>query len=179
MGRDKAAIQVEGVSLAMRTARLLTELFEDALLVGGRPSDATPGRRVADLPGPRCGLRGLASALAAARAERVVVVATDMPHLSAELVLGLTAYPEHDAVVPRTAEGSHPLCAIYRREPVVARARERLERGELALRGLLDAVDTAWLEGADLALVDPGGRALANVNTPEDLAQAVGATADA
>jgi hypothetical protein len=28
-----------------------------------------------------------------------------------------------------------------------------------------------WLEGHDLALVDPGGRALVNVNTPEDLAR--------
>jgi molybdopterin-guanine dinucleotide biosynthesis protein A len=61
---------------------------------------------------------------------------------------------------------------LYRREPVLAVARARLADGRLALRGLLDAIDTATLEEADLARVDPDGTALMNVNTPEDLARA-------
>jgi molybdopterin-guanine dinucleotide biosynthesis protein A len=102
----------------------------------------------------------------------VLVVATDLPLLTADLLLALVAWPEADAVVPRTASGLHPLCALYRREPVLAVARARLADGRLALRGLLDAIDTATLEEADLARVDPDGTALMNVNTPEDLARA-------
>ena len=169
MGRDKAHLEIDGAPVASRISRLLAVLFEDVLIVGGDPPATACGRRVADPEGPQCALRGVASALAAASCERVLVVATDLPLLTADLLLALVAWPEADAVVPRTASGLHPLCALYRREPVLAVARARLADGRLALRGLLDAIDTATLEEADLARVDPDGTALLNVNTPEDL----------
>ena len=37
--------------------------------------------------------------------------------------------------------------------------------------GVLDAVATVWLEPDDVARIDPEGRSLVNVNTPEDLAR--------
>jgi molybdopterin-guanine dinucleotide biosynthesis protein A len=93
MGSDKAALELAGEPAARRTARLLATLFEEVLLVGGQPPDGTPGRRVADPAGPRCALRGLVGALEAARAERVLVVATDLPGLTADLLLALVALP--------------------------------------------------------------------------------------
>jgi molybdopterin-guanine dinucleotide biosynthesis protein A len=102
----------------------------------------------------------------------VLVVATDLPLLTPDLLLALVAWPEADAVVPRTAEGSHPVCALYRVEVVLPVARARLAAGRLALHGLLDAVATSYLEAEDLARVDPEGAALTNVNTPGDLAAA-------
>jgi molybdopterin-guanine dinucleotide biosynthesis protein A len=175
MGRDKAHLEIDGVPFASRISHLLAALFEDVLIVGGRPPATACGRRVADPEGPQCALRGVASALAAASCERVLVVATDLPLLSADVLLALVAWPEADAVVPRTASGLQPLCALYRREPVLAVARARLADGRLALRGLLDAIEIATLEEADLARADPEGTALLNVNTPEDLARAAGA----
>lgn len=172
MGCDKAHAPIGGVPAATRVARLLAGLFEDVLLVGGGPPAAAPGRRVPDPEGPRCALRGLAGALEAALAERVLVVATDLLLLTPDLLLALVAWPEADAVVPRTRDRSHPLCALYRREAVLPIARSRLSAGELDLAGLLDAVDTAYLDDADLAAVDPDGAALTNVNTAEDLARA-------
>jgi CTP:molybdopterin cytidylyltransferase MocA len=56
-------------------------------------------------------------------------------------------------------------------------ARANLAEGHLPLCGLLDAVDTAILEEGDVARVDPGGTALLNVNTPEDLVRARAAAA--
>lgn len=167
MGRDKAHLPVGATTLAAHAARLLASLFEDVLLVGGDPPEDAPGRRVPDRDGPVCALRGLVSALASARCERVIVVATDMPLLSAELILGLVAWSGADAVVPRSADGPHPLCALYRRDPVLAAAERRLDAGELKLQGVLAELDVSWLEGDDLALVDPEGHALSNVNTPE------------
>jgi molybdopterin-guanine dinucleotide biosynthesis protein A len=172
MGRDKAHVEIDGLPTASRLSRLLADLFEEVLIVGGNPPAAACGRRVADPEGPQCPLRGIAGALAAASCERVLVVATDLPLVTADLLLALVAWPEADAVVPRTARGPHPLCALYRREPVLEVARARLFDGRLALRGLLEAIDTVTLEEADLALVDPDGTALLNVNTPEDLARA-------
>jgi len=128
---------------------------------------------VPDPAGPQCALRGIAAALAATACERVVVVSTDLPLVTPDLLLALVAWPEADAVVPRDASGRHPLCAIYRREPVLAVAQQRLAEGRLQLQGMLDAVgNSVSIGAADLARVDPDGNALLNVNTPEDLERA-------
>ena len=172
MGHDKARMEVGGTASATRLARLLDRLCEDLLLVGGSPPEEAPGRRVPDPAGPVCALRGLVAALEAAREPRLLVVATDLPLLTADLVLALVAAPEADVVLPRTARGRQPLCALYRRETVLPLARERLAADRLALHGLLDAVDTVELGPEELALVDPTGQALTNVNTPEELREA-------
>lgn len=168
MGTDKAALALGGVSLAVRTAELLAALFGEVLLVGGSPPAGAPGRAVADPPGPRCALRGLVGALQEARAPRVLVVATDLPGLSADLLLALVALPEADVVLPRSARGLEPLCALYDREAVLPRARARLAGPALALSGLLEGLRLRTLEGADLRAVDPDGSALSNANTPEE-----------
>jgi molybdopterin-guanine dinucleotide biosynthesis protein A len=172
MGRDKAAVAVGGVPLALRLARLLDDLFEDVLLVGGAPPPDAPGRPVPDVEGPRCALRGLVAALEAARAPRVLVLATDLVGLTPDLLLALLALPEADAVVPETRGGLEPLCALYRRDTVLPVARESLAAGRLAVRELFDAIELRRLSGADLAAVDPTGVALLNANTPEELAHA-------
>lgn len=166
MGEDKAGLSLDGLPLAIQLAGRLAGLFEDVLLVGGAPPGGTPGRRVPDPEGPRCALRGIVGALEAARTPRVLVVATDMPAVREPLLLALVALPEADVVLPRT-DRPEPLCAIYRREPVLERARARLATDQLSIRGLVAEGDVCWLEGADLAAVG-GARALANVNTPEE-----------
>jgi molybdopterin-guanine dinucleotide biosynthesis protein A len=112
------------------------------------------------------------SALRACRAESLLVVATDLPLVTAELLLGLAAWPDADAVVPRDARGTHALCARYRKLAVLPVAEARLASGELALHFVLDAVATSYVEGAALSALDPDGMALANLNTTEELARA-------
>ena len=165
---DAARAGTDGIAAATRIARLLATLFEEVLLVGGDPPADAPGRRVPDVEGPLCPLRGLTGALEAAEGERVLVVAGDLPLVTADLLLALFAWPEADAVVPRTDDGAHPLCAIYRREAVLPVARSRLAAGDLKLHDLLDVLDTRYLDDADLLRIDPGGDALTRVDTPGD-----------
>jgi molybdopterin-guanine dinucleotide biosynthesis protein A len=172
MGSDKAFAKIGGVASAVRIAHLLGDLFQEVLLVGGEPPPEARGHRVADPEGPTCALRGLTSALGAAAGERVLVVATDLPLVTPELLLALVAWPEADAVVPRTGDTCHPLCALYRRDAVLPVARSRLAAGELRLRDLLGALDTSYLDGRELDRVDPEGVALTDVNTPDDLSRA-------
>ncbi len=172
MGRDKAGVALQGVPFATRLASLLSTLVEDVLLVGGDPPVEAPGRRVSDPRGPACALRGLVGALEAATTPRVLVLATDLPLVTPDLLLALVAFPEADAVVPCPREGPQPLCALYRRAPVWVAARARLDAGDLALRGVLDDIGVHRLEPDDLAVLDREGRALWNVNTPEDLERA-------
>jgi molybdopterin-guanine dinucleotide biosynthesis protein A len=173
MGRDKAHVALAGEAIATRLARRLDTLCEELLLVGGDPPATAPGRRVPDLEGTRCALRGLASALDAARAERVLVLATDLPFVSEALLLALVAWPEADVVLPQDPGGPQPLCAVYRREPVLRAAARRLAAREgLALHALLAEVEVRVLPQDVLAALDPTGTALINVNTPADLARA-------
>src|SRR5690606_20109044 len=132
MGRDKAHLPLGGVALATRTARLPAAHFEDVLLVGRAPPADAPGRRVPDPDGPPCALRGLVGALTAARGERVLVVATDLPLLGPELLLALVAWPEADVVLPRVDGRMEPLCALWARERVLPLARAQLAAGRLA-----------------------------------------------
>jgi molybdopterin-guanine dinucleotide biosynthesis protein A len=172
MGRDKTHLAVGGVAGAVRAACLLDSIVGDVILVGGEPPPDAPGRRVADPPGPACALRGFVGGLDAARAERVLVLATDLPFVPVDLLLALVAWPAAQAVVPRGPRGPEPLCALYEREPALRVARAQLETGQLALQGLFGALRTAFVEGDPLAVLDPAGRALTNLNTPEDLARA-------
>ena len=171
MGSDKAQRRFAGVAAATRASRLLTAHFEDVLLVGGDPPADAIGRRVPDVAGPRSALRGLVAALEAAQAERVLVVATDLPLLTPALVLALVAWPAADVVVPRRDARLEPLCALWSRERAAAVAREELDAGRLALHALIARLDATMLEGADLHAVDPDGTALANANTPEQWSQ--------
>jgi molybdopterin-guanine dinucleotide biosynthesis protein A len=107
-------------------------------------------------------------ALEAARGERVLVVATDLPLVTSELLEGLVAASDADAVVPREAL-PQPLCAVYRRRPALAAAVANLAAGRLALRALLEVLDVRYVEGEALRALDPDGHALMNLNTPEDL----------
>ncbi len=170
MGQDKARLVQDGQALATRQAALLGRCFEEVLLVGGTPPADAVGRSVRDPEGEQSSLRGIVAAVESAAAPWVLVAATDMPALSAELVLGLVALrsDDTDAVVPRTPR-PQPLCALYRTAAVQPVARALWEAGDHAIRGVLDAVRVTWLEGDDLDRVD-GRAALANVNTPEEWA---------
>ncbi len=170
MGRDKSRLMVDGVALAARAAGMLAELFEDVVLVGGEDDPGTVGRWVADGEGPRSALRGLVRALEASDAERVMVLATDMPLVQPDLLLAMIAFPRAEVVVPETADGLHPLCALYDREATLPVARARLEAGKLRLMGLIDSLGAHVFDADEIEAVDPGGRSLVNVNTPEDLA---------
>jgi molybdopterin-guanine dinucleotide biosynthesis protein A len=170
MGRDKAYLEWRGETWSTRAARLLAGLFSETLLVGGDPEPTAPGRRISDPSGPACALRGVVGALAAATSERVLVVATDLPFVSEDLLLALTAWPESDVVVPTDDAGDHPLCAIYRRDVCLPIALAHLESDRLSLRDLLAAVDSDRVSLEQLGLGDLGAAPLTNINTPAELA---------
>jgi molybdopterin-guanine dinucleotide biosynthesis protein A len=172
-GRDPAHLERRGEGRFTPVARLLEGLFEETLLVGGDPESEAPGRRVEDFEGPPCALRGLAAALEAASNERVLVVASDLSFLSSDLLLALTSWPEHDAVVvcdACDAGGDHPLCTIYRREVVLPIVREQLASGRLTLDALLARIDSARVTLLTLGLGDLASRTGTNAIAPESMA---------
>ncbi|MFN8062697.1 MAG: molybdenum cofactor guanylyltransferase [Vicinamibacterales bacterium] len=116
-------------------------------------------------------LGGLLAALDATRAERIVLMASDMPFVTGPFLRYLADRARASITLPATADGVHPLCAVYARScaPVV---RDLVARGLRAMRDLAAEVDVDVVSPQAVAQFDRAGMLLFNVNTPEDHARA-------
>jgi molybdopterin-guanine dinucleotide biosynthesis protein A len=170
-GRDKGALIVDGTPIRARQLAAFAQIALDIMIVGGEPpadETAVPVRTIADRVGGCGPLGGLHAALTEARGDASVVLACDMPFVSAALLghlLALTS--DTDAVVPRTDRGYHPLCAAYTRaclEPVA----RRLADGRLKLIGLLDDLRVRVVTTEEMRAFGDPEVLVANVNTPAE-----------
>ncbi len=178
-GQDKSALVVEGRTIFDRQLSELSQIADEILLVGGTRPPGLPAPRagvtlIADLM-PGCGpLGGLHAALTAARGEPVIVVACDMPYLSAPFLAYLVDRAgerrgpgEPLAVVPQTERGYHPMCAAYTRA-VIEPIERRLAAGRLTMMDLLADLRLRVATARDIARFGDPHRLLANVNTPAE-----------
>jgi len=175
-GENKSALRVGRVSILERQLAVLDGLADRVFVVAGRPA-RVGGHDVRVVPDrlPNAGaLGGLYTALCEAAGPYVLVVACDLPFLTAPLLARLIdlAGDAWDAVVPRTTDGLQPLCAVYARH-LAERVRRRVESGHLKIQDLLGAIRVRELGPDEISLFDPDGRLFFNVNTPGDLEQAV------
>ena len=123
------------------------------------------------MPG-RGPLGGIYTALLHSEAPITLVLAGDMPFLSAPFLKHLVVtMGDGEVAVPRSADGWHPLCAAYSRTllPVVE---AQLTRGRLAVVDLLREVRVTEIGPEALARFDPERIMLSNVNTPQDYERA-------
>ena len=173
-GRDKGALVVGGRTILDRQLQEVSQVADEVLLVGAHAAPSVSGltiRLVADRVADAGPLGGLDAALAACRRDHVMIIAGDMPYVSAQLVAYLMSLGGGaDAVVPRTERGYHPLCAVYARRCEHAVA-ARLAAGTRAMQDLLSDVSVRVVEAVELAAFGDPNRLLANVNTPADLDQ--------
>jgi molybdenum cofactor guanylyltransferase len=158
-GSPKAVARFQGEALGERAHRVLQEAFGRVLVVG-KTSDglSLPFDVVDDGSEVRAPIVGVVAALRHAETDVSVVLPTDMPLVSAELLLRLADEVEgHDVAVPPTG----PLPGAYRKSalPVLE---ARLAAGELALY--------CALEELSVRIIETEEDELRNVNTPADLA---------
>jgi len=158
-GSPKALARFQGEVLGERAHRLLNEAFGRVLVVGKAGDDLTlPFDLVDDGSEVRAPIVGLVAALRHAETDVCVVLPTDMPLVSVDLLRRLADEVEgFDAAVPQ----SGPLPGAYRKAALPA-LEQRVAAGELALYRAL----------AELAVrvVETDDEELRNVNTPADLA---------
>jgi molybdopterin-guanine dinucleotide biosynthesis protein A len=183
MGRDKGLLDFGGDPLIVHTARLLQPLVAEVTVVGSPSRYTKLGLRAiadevqAERKVGRAGLgplAGIATALSATRSGWNLIVACDLPYLSAkwlDWLLSRALRSPGEAVVPRTEHGIEPLAAVYRREcgELIARA---LAEG---VRKVSDAIGTLRVEfvyPSEWCQSDPSGLVLRNMNRPEDYEEA-------
>ena len=101
-----------------------------------------------------------------------LVVAWDMPFVSAELLARLRALGEDgaDAAVPESdsRRGVEPLCAYYT-PACVAPIERRLDRGDLRVIGFYEEIHVARLAAQAVRRFGDPALLFMNVNTPGDL----------
>jgi molybdopterin-guanine dinucleotide biosynthesis protein A len=170
-GRDKGSLDVGGASIFDRQRAALHGVADRVLVVASDPAryrdlgvDA-----VADLVPGAASLGGIYTALAHAAGGHVLVVACDLPFLTAPFLRRLVAAvrPDDEAVVPRTSDGWQPLCAVYSRrlaEPI----RCRIDAGRLKIVDLLAAARVREIGPDEVAEDDPERLLFFNVNSPAD-----------
>jgi molybdopterin-guanine dinucleotide biosynthesis protein A len=170
-GRDKSSLDVGGASILERQLAALRGVAGRILVVAGNPArfqerglDA-----VADLVPGAASLGGVYTALASAAGDHVLVVACDLPFLTASFLRRLVAQarPEDEAVVPRTVDGWQPLCAVYSRR-LAEPARRQIDAGHLKIVDLLAAARVREIGPETIAEDDPDGLLFFNVNSPAD-----------
>ena len=160
-GSPKALARFGDETLAERAHRTLREAFGPVIAVGkARDALALPFPVLDDGSEVRAAIVGVAAALRAAETDLCVVLPTDVPFATPDLLIGLAdAAAGADAAVPETG----PLPGAYRRSvlPVLER---RIAAGELALRGALAELETR--------VVEVDAELLRNVNTRDELERA-------
>jgi molybdenum cofactor guanylyltransferase len=183
MGREKASLIFSGEPLIVRTIRLLEPRVASVAIVGSCSQSGalgvTPiedrefgGRNENEtLQGP---LVGIATALATTRSPWNLILACDLPYLTADWVDWFLNRAQNSAaqvVMPRTSGGLEPLAAAYRREcggPIAT----ALAQG---VRKVTDALEQFQIEvvlESEWRHIDPHGRVLRNMNTPVDYEEA-------
>lgn len=195
-GAPKGLELVDGRRLIDRVAAALREVSDDLLLIANAPdaSGWLPGVRTAADVRPGLGaLGGLHAALVHAETD-VLLVAWDMPFVSAALLGELrrigdggadesrhevTLVANPDVVIPESdgsRRGVEPLCAWYSQRCLGAVDRT-LDAGDLRVIGFHEQVRVQRLPVARVRDFGDPARMFSNVNTREELAALADAAA--
>jgi len=176
-GMPKGLALVDGVRIADRALAAL-RAATDRQVVVANDSRATrwfPGlHTVRDAEEGLGPLHGLRTALSAAEGAPVVVVAWDMPFVTAALLSALRAEGERGATAVVPVAGSpprpEPLCAYYG-PGALTLCDVLLARGERRAAALFESLPGAIAVGANvLATLGDPARLLLSVDTLDDLA---------
>jgi molybdopterin-guanine dinucleotide biosynthesis protein A len=173
MGTDKSRLVLNGLTFAERIAQVMSSVTRSVKVVGPDAHDIGLESRT-DVFKQWGALGGLHAALSACTAEWCVVVACDLPFVTADLFKRLASFvPGFEAVVPVQPDGFlQPLCAFYRIDPCLGRSEELIKAGQRRPVSLLESVNARTVEFAELCDLDGANRFFDNINTPEDYLRA-------
>jgi molybdopterin-guanine dinucleotide biosynthesis protein A len=172
MGRDKAFLEVGGVTMFDRLLGLFRQHFRQILLAGDRP-ERFAGYRVPVIPDlyPGTALGGLYTGLYHAPTDYVFVASCDLPFPNGEILDYLVSLRQgFDVVVLSRPEGYEPLFAVYSKACLPA-MKEQMESGDFCAFGYYPRVRTRYVCCDEIARFDPEGKALINVNTREEFTE--------
>ena len=166
MGKDKAMLEMGGVSLFDRALRMMRGLFAEVLIAGDRKDPVRPGVPCCPDLFPGSALGGLYTGLMKSSHDMIFVCSCDMPFPSVNIArLVVSQDRAYDVVVPRTTDGLEPVFARYHKRclPVM---KDMLDRKEFCIYDFYPRVRMRYLGMAELPV--DWQSSLLNINTPEE-----------
>jgi len=174
-GENKAFISVGGRHILDRLLDVFSVLFDEIILVTNHPEsflqwDLTIVTDIFDL---RSSLTGIHTGLFYSNNPYAFFSACDTPFLKKELVEVLVKQIEQkiDIIMPETAAGFEPLCAVYSKR-CLKPAEDHLKANKVKIQWAFRSNRIKTIPENQLRTVDPELRSFLNINTPEDLARA-------
>ena len=138
MGRDKAFLELGGKTLLARGLTLAASVAQQVMIVGDIRRFSAFGRVVPDVYPERGPLGGIHAALTTTTTELNLILAVDLPFLTAEFLRYLVSQARQSqsiVTVPCSDTGFQPLCAAYRKK-----FRELAEQSLLAGQNKIDSL---------------------------------------
>jgi len=175
MGRDKAWLEIDGQTLLARQIALVRELGVTEIFISGRPDAdySAFGCCILQDKFPDTGpLAGIERALNASKSPLLLVLAVDLPEMSAALLQRLAAdCSETCGVIPQMTARIEPLVAFY---PKAAHelALARLECGDFVVKEFAGACVRSGL-ARFVELPANEAKYFANWNSPADLTSTI------
>lgn len=175
-GKDKALAELQGETMVVRTAKLVSEVTPTVRIVSPvvklqreiyeTLADRWPGE------GPLGGiLTALLDAKEHAGADAVaLIVSCDMPFLTTDWLRFLVERASKsgaEAVVPKSSNGWEPLCACWR-VSAADMILPNFEAGTRKITEALNVLSVEVLDEKDWKRFDTGGRLFWNMNTAAD-----------
>ena len=176
MGRDKAFVDLGGKPLIEHVIERSADIGQaETILITNKPAQYAhlrlPMHR--DILPNKGSLGGIYTALVKAENPNVLVLACDTPFVNSSLLELMIAQMDEDIdiVVPTVAGYPQGLHAIYKKTCIAAIERQ-LSADRLKIIRFYSQMRVRYLDESDYAAIDPRGRSFANINTPEELAEA-------
>jgi molybdenum cofactor guanylyltransferase len=176
MGRDKAFIELGGVPLIVRVARLMEPLVGAPTVIGRDERFAQLGLNPFPDDQPGLGpLGAIATALRITAHPWNLILGCDQPFLTTEWLRYLatrTASTSADVVLPESDGGDEPLCAVYHKRcgAVIDSA---IARGVRKVTAALAGLRLERIARNESRPFDPDGLLFKNMNSPADYDEAL------
>ena len=167
IGTNKALLPFGEGTLIVRAVGVLSSVVEKVwVIVDSAEAFCELGVAVREDIRPNSGcLGGIYTGLVVAETEYSLFLACDMPFMRSEFLSFLVSHAEGwDVVIPKTAGGYEPLCAVYSKaclEPI----RRQLEERRLKVTDFLGQVRVRIVEQEEIGRFDGNGRMFTNINT--------------
>jgi len=182
-GQDKALVQIAGKPLISRVYERARGTVEEVIIVVSSdfqresyaPLFPSETRLAVDVAGSKGPLAGALTGLMNARGEYSILLPSDTPFISVQVMRLLFEISQGlDAVIPRWPNGYiEPLQAVYRTSSALASAKEAFQRGETRLQSMISRLKRVrYISTLVIRQMDQDLTTFYNINAPVDLRKA-------
>lgn len=174
-GKKKAFHKIGNSTILQKIHDVFLSLFREIIIVVNEPADFAGWDTtvVTDIIPSKCALAGIHAGLFYSSCSCSYITACDTPFINANVIEYIVnAFePGLDVIIPETKDGLEPLSAVYAEE-CIPLIENNLAKGIIMIKKFFRWHKVKKIPVGDMYALDPDGRFIFNVNTPEDLERA-------